>query len=101
MGARICVERGLDGIVVITLVGVEVWMSSWWNDWGHVGSGSGSRAPVDCARSRLSHRWEWVPQLGVSVAHCLAGWLYVSLERGRSKLRGSGAFDDTVEARAR
>jgi hypothetical protein len=30
--ARICVERGLGGIVAITPVAVEVWMSSWWND---------------------------------------------------------------------
>jgi hypothetical protein len=65
MGARICVERGLlGGIVVITPVAVDVWMSSWWNDWGHVGLGLGSCAPVDCARSRPSHRQERVPRFG-------------------------------------
>jgi hypothetical protein len=39
-------------------------MSSWWNDRGHVGSERGSRAPVDCVRSRPSHRREWVTRLG-------------------------------------
>jgi hypothetical protein len=64
MGVRICVERGLCGIVIVTPVAVEVWMSSWWNDRGHVESGHGSRAPVDCARSRPSHRWEPMLRLG-------------------------------------
>jgi hypothetical protein len=64
MGARICVERGLGGIVVVTPVAVEVWMSPWWNDRGHVGSGRGSRTPVDCDRSRPSHQRERVPRLG-------------------------------------
>jgi hypothetical protein len=63
-GAQICVERGLCGIVVVTPVVVELWMPSWWNDRGHAGSRRGSRAPVDYARSRLSHRREWVPRLG-------------------------------------
>jgi hypothetical protein len=58
MGTWICVEGGLGGIVVIPPVAVEVWMSSWWNDRGHVGSERGSRAPVDCARSHPSHRRE-------------------------------------------
>jgi hypothetical protein len=49
MDARICVERGLDGIVVVTPVAVEVWMSWWWIDRGHVGLGRGSHAAVDCA----------------------------------------------------
>jgi hypothetical protein len=39
-------------------------MSWWWNDRGHVRSGRGSRAPVDCARSHPSHWREWVVQLG-------------------------------------
>jgi hypothetical protein len=64
MGARICLEMGLGGIVVVTPVAVEVWMSSWWNGQGHVGSGHGFRAPIDCARSGPSHRWERVLQLG-------------------------------------
>jgi hypothetical protein len=64
MGAWICVERGLGGIVIVTPVAVEVWMSSWWNDRGHVGSGCGFRAPVDYARSRPCHLWEQVPRLG-------------------------------------
>jgi hypothetical protein len=38
MGAQNCVERGLGVMVVVTPVTVEVWMSSWWNDRGHVGS---------------------------------------------------------------
>jgi hypothetical protein len=46
MGTRICIERGLGGIVVITPIAVEVWLSSWWNDRGHVGSGHGSCASV-------------------------------------------------------
>jgi hypothetical protein len=68
MGARICVERGLGGIVVITPIAVEVWVSWWWNDWGHVGSEHGFRAPIDRARSRPSHRRERVPRLGAPVA---------------------------------
>jgi hypothetical protein len=64
MGARICVERGLGGIVVVTLVAVEVWMSSWWNDQGQVGLGRSSCAPIDYARSRPSHWWEQVSWLG-------------------------------------
>jgi hypothetical protein len=56
MGIQICVERGLGGIVVVTPITVEVWMSSWSNDLGHVGSGRGSCAPIDCARSHPSHR---------------------------------------------
>jgi hypothetical protein len=67
-------------------------MSSWWNDQGHVGLGRGSCAPIDCARSRLSHRRERVPRLGVPMAHCLARGLHVSLGRGRNKLRGSSAL---------
>jgi hypothetical protein len=62
--ASLCAERRLGGIVVVTPVAVEVWMSWWWNDRGHVGSGCGSRAPVECARSHPSHRWEQVPRLG-------------------------------------
>jgi hypothetical protein len=58
VGARICVERGLGGIVIVTLIAIEVCVLSWWNDWGHVESGRGSRAPVDCARSHPSHPWE-------------------------------------------
>jgi hypothetical protein len=41
-------------------IAVKVSMSSWWNDWAHVGSGRGSRAPVDYARSHPSHRRERV-----------------------------------------
>jgi hypothetical protein len=36
--AWICVERGLGGIVAITPVTVEVWTTSWWNEWSHVRS---------------------------------------------------------------
>jgi hypothetical protein len=64
MDVRICVDRGLGGIVIITPIAVEVWMLSWWNDRGHVESGRGSRAPVDCVRSRPSHRREWASRLG-------------------------------------
>jgi hypothetical protein len=38
---------------------------------------------------------------GVPMAHRLARGLHVSLGRGRSKLRGSGTFDDATGARAR
>jgi hypothetical protein len=79
MGAQICVERGLGGIVVITPVAIEVWMSSWWNDWGHVGSRHGSRAPVDCARSHPSHQWERVPWFGGPTARRLSRGLHMSL----------------------
>jgi hypothetical protein len=72
MGTRICAERRLGGIMISTLVAVEVWMSWWWNDRGHVGSGHGFRAPIDCAWSRPSHRSERVLRLGVPVAHYLA-----------------------------
>jgi hypothetical protein len=79
MGARIYVERGLGGIVVVTPVAVEVWMSWWWNDRGHVGLGRGSCATVDCAWSRPSHRRERVPRLGALVAPRLARGFHVSL----------------------
>jgi hypothetical protein len=78
--------------VIITPIVVEVWMSSWWNDQGHVGSGCGSRAPVDCARSHPSHRWELVPWLGALVAPRLARGFHVSLGQGGSELKGSGAL---------
>jgi hypothetical protein len=67
-------------------------MSSWWNDRSHVGLGHGSRAPVDCARSRPSHRREWMPWLGDPVAPHLVRGLHVSLGRGGSMPRGSGAL---------
>jgi hypothetical protein len=54
MSTRIRVERGLGGIMVVTPTAIEVWMSSCWNDRGHVVLGHGSRAPVDCAWSRPS-----------------------------------------------
>jgi hypothetical protein len=63
-GARIRVERGVGGIVAITPIAAEVWMSSWWNDRGHVGSERGSCAPIHHARSLPSYRREWVPWLG-------------------------------------
>jgi hypothetical protein len=63
-GTRIRVERGVGGIVAVTPIAVEVWMSSWWNDRGHVGSEHGPGAPVHCAWSLLSYRREWVPWLG-------------------------------------
>jgi hypothetical protein len=91
-GAQICIERGVGGIVIFTPVAVEVWMSSWWNDRGHVGSRRGSRAPVHCARSRLSYQREWVPRLGALVAPHLARGLHMFLGRGRSTPRGSGAL---------
>jgi hypothetical protein len=72
MGTQICVEKGLSGIVVVTPVAVEVWMSSWWNDRGHVGLGRGSRALVDYTQSCPSHWREWVPRLGALVALHLA-----------------------------
>jgi hypothetical protein len=73
-------------------VAIKVWMSWWWNDRGHVGSGHGSCAPVHCGRSCSSHRREWVPRLEAPVAPCLARGLHVSLERGRSMPMGSGAL---------
>jgi hypothetical protein len=92
MGAQICVERELGGTVVVIPVAIEVRMSSWRNDRGHVGSGRGSCAPVDCAWSCLSHRQEQVPRLGAPVAHRLARGFHVSLGRGGSKLRGPGTL---------
>jgi hypothetical protein len=76
-------------------------MSSRWNDRGHVESGHGSLAPVDCAWSRPSHWWERVPRLGVPMAHRLARGLHMSLRWGGSELRGSGIFDDSTGARVR
>jgi hypothetical protein len=58
---RICVERGLGGTVVVTPIAIEVWMSSWWNDWSHVIWYHGSHAPRTlCA---VVH----VPSAGMSV----------------------------------
>jgi hypothetical protein len=90
-GTWIHVERVVGGIVSVTPIAVELWMSWWWNDQGHVRSERGSRAPVHCARSRPSYRWEWVPWLGSPMAPRLARGLHVSLRRGRSTPRGSGA----------
>jgi hypothetical protein len=99
MGARIYVEGGLGGIVVVIPVAVEVWMLSSWNDRGHVRLGRGSRTAVDYAWSHLSHRWERVPRLGAPVAPRLARGLDVSLGRGGSRPRGSDTFDDIMGAR--
>jgi hypothetical protein len=44
--AGIFVARGLDDIAAVTPVVVEVWMSSWWNDRGHVESGDHSFASL-------------------------------------------------------
>jgi hypothetical protein len=84
-------REGVGGIVAVTLVTIEVWTSSWWNDRGHVGSERGSRVSVHYARSCQSHQWEWVPWLGAPMAPRLARGLHVSLGRGRSMPRGSGA----------
>jgi hypothetical protein len=69
---------------------IEVWMPSWWNEWGHVGSWRGSGALVDCVRPRLSHQREWVPWLGAPRAPRLAIGLHASLRRGGSMPRGYG-----------
>jgi hypothetical protein len=63
-------EDGRHGLPDLCVI--EVWMSSWWNDQGHVRSGHGSHAPVDYAWSRLSYRRERVPRLGAPVAPRLA-----------------------------
>jgi hypothetical protein len=88
MGAQIRVERGLGGIVAVTPDAVEVWMSGGGMTRVMLGQARGSHVPVHCARSRLSHQREWVPQLGAPVAPHLARGLHVSLGRGRSMLRG-------------
>jgi hypothetical protein len=77
-GARICTERRLGGIVAVTPVAVEVWMSSWWNDWGHVGSERGSHVPNHCVRSRSSHRAEMGAVVRGPMASCFAKGLHVS-----------------------
>jgi hypothetical protein len=82
MDAQICVEKGLGSIMVVTPIPIEVWMSWWWNDRGHVGSERGSRATVDYARSHLSHRRERVLRLGAPMAPRLARGFHVSLGRG-------------------
>jgi hypothetical protein len=84
-GARICVERGVGGIVVVTPVAVEVWSSSSWNDRAQVGSERGCRVPIDCARSHPSHQRECVPWRGPP-------WLPVLLE-------GSTCPSDEAEVR--
>jgi hypothetical protein len=76
-------------------------MSSWWNDRGYIRLGHGSRAPVDCAQSRPSHRWEWVPRFEGPMAHCLTRGFHVSLGQGRSKLRGFDVFYNVTGAQAR
>jgi hypothetical protein len=53
-------EGGLGGIVTIIPVAVEEWMSSWWNDRGHIGSERDSHVPIHNARSCPSHWWDWV-----------------------------------------
>jgi hypothetical protein len=49
-------REGVGGIVVVTLVAVEVWTSSWWNDRSHVGLEHGLHVPIHCAGSCLSHQ---------------------------------------------
>jgi hypothetical protein len=88
---RICLERGLGGIVVVTPVAVEVWTSSWWNDQSHVWI----RAQFPC--SCLLYTIMSIPSAGMgavvraTVASYLTRGLHVSLGRGRSTPRGSGA----------
>jgi hypothetical protein len=91
-GAWICVERGFRWYGGHYPIAVEIWMPSRWNDRGHVGSGSGSRAPIDCARSRLSHQQEWVPRLGAPRAPRLARGLHASLGQGGKMPRRSDAL---------
>jgi hypothetical protein len=89
--ARICVERGVGGIVAITPVVVEVWTSWWWNDRGHVWIRA--RFPCSCSLCTVM----FVPSAGMGaavrapVAPRLAKGLHVSLRRGRSMPRGSDA----------
>jgi hypothetical protein len=63
----------LGGIVAATPVTIAVWMTSWWNNRGHVGSERGSHTPVHYAWSCPSHRRDWVSQLGLL-------WLLALLE---------------------
>jgi hypothetical protein len=93
-------REGSSCIVAVIPVAVEVWMSSWWNDRGHVGSERGSRAPVHCARSRLSHRREWVPWLGPRSSPSFQRAPRVPRAR-RKYAEGVRLFDDVMEARAR
>jgi hypothetical protein len=56
--------------VIVTPVAMEVWMSSCWNDRGHVGSGRGFRAPVDCTVTS-------VPSVGAGATVGASPWLTV------------------------
>jgi hypothetical protein len=87
--------------VAITSVAVEVWVLSSWNDQGHVGSGHGSCALIDCARSRPSYRQERVPRLGGP--HGSPSCQRASrVPRARWKyIEGVGRFDDIMGARTK
>jgi hypothetical protein len=84
-------REGVGGIVVVTPITIEVWMSSWWNDRGDVGSERGSHIPIHCARSCPSYGGNGC-RGGAPVASRLARGLHASLGRGKSTLRGSGAL---------
>jgi hypothetical protein len=95
--AQICIERGLGGTVTVTPITVEVWMSSWRNDRGHVWI----RARFPCSYSLCTVMS--VPSAGMGtvvrapVAPRLARGLHVFLERGRSMPRGSGSLVLTLQ----
>jgi hypothetical protein len=92
--------RGLGGAAAVTPVAVEVWMSSWENDRGHVESGRRSCAPVNGARSRPSCRWSGHRVGPRGSPSCLRA---PRAPRARRKMRrgGSGDFDDATRTRAR
>jgi hypothetical protein len=84
-------REGVRGYSCCYPITIEVWMLSLWNDRSHVGSERGSHFHVHCARSCPSHRAGTGAAVRAPVAPHLARGLHVSLGRGRSMPRGSGA----------
>jgi hypothetical protein len=89
---RICVERGVGGIVAITPVAVEVCMSSWWNDRVMLGQGVVSVLLFTVHGHVRPIGGSGCHGMGAPVAPCLARGLHMFLGWGGSTPRGSGAL---------
>jgi hypothetical protein len=88
--------RGLGGTAAITPATVEVWMSSWENDRGHIESGHGFGAPVDCAWSRPSRRWSEHRARGPHGSPFLLEGSTCPSGEAEMRRGGSSAFDDAM-----
>jgi hypothetical protein len=84
-------REGVGGIAAVTPIDVEVWISWWWNDRGHIWI----RARFSCSCSLCTVMSVPSVRMGAAVrtpvAPRLARGLHTFLERGRSTPRGSGA----------